>query len=79
MRVPAPLAGGGGKLCILGPMEIEYEFACPYCWQTITMLLDLSVSRQEYVEDCEICCRPILISYESDGEDLLSFAAQGTM
>ncbi|MGH9841092.1 MAG: CPXCG motif-containing cysteine-rich protein [Blastocatellia bacterium] len=62
-----------------GRMEIEYEFACPYCWQTITMLLDLSVSRQEYVEDCEICCRPILISYESNGEDLLSFEAQGSM
>lgn len=43
------------------------------------MLLDLSVSRQEYVEDCEICCRPILLSYESDGEDVHSFAAEATM
>jgi cysteine-rich CPXCG protein len=57
-------------------MEIEYEFACPYCWQPITMLLDLSVSRQQYIEDCEICCRPILISYESNGEDILLFEAQ---
>ncbi len=62
-----------------GRMEIEYEFACPYCWQPITMLLDLSVSRQEYVEDCEICCRPVLIAYESNGDDLLSFDAQATM
>ena len=62
-----------------GGMEIEYEFGCPYCWQIITMLLDLSVSRQEYVEDCEICCRPILIAYESNGEDLLSFEAQVSM
>jgi hypothetical protein len=60
-------------------MEIEYEFICPYCWQPITMLLDLSVSRQQYVEDCEICCRPILISYDSNGEDLLSFEAQVNM
>jgi hypothetical protein len=60
-------------------MEIEYEFVCPYCWQPITMLLDLSVSRQQYVEDCEICCRPILISYDSNGEDLLSFEAQVNM
>ena len=60
-------------------LEIEYEFACSYCWQTITMLLDLSVSRQAYVEDCEICCRPILIAYKADGEALLSFAAQGSM
>jgi hypothetical protein len=60
-------------------MEIEYEFDCPHCWQPITMLLDLSVSRQQYVEDCEICCRPILISYDSNGEDLLSFEAQVNM
>ncbi len=59
-------------------METEYAFACPHCWQTITMLLDLSVSRQNYVEDCEVCCRPILIAYESDGEEVTSFDAQAT-
>ena len=56
-------------------MEIEYEFACPHCWQTITMLLDLSVTRQKYVEDCEVCRRPILIAYQSDGDDVTSFEA----
>jgi hypothetical protein len=34
-------------------MEIEYAFSCPYCFQTVTMLLDLSVAGQSYVEDCE--------------------------
>jgi hypothetical protein len=57
-------------------MEIEYAFACPACWQAITMLLDLSVSAQEYIEDCEVCCRPILITYESNGEEVTSFNAQ---
>lgn len=57
-------------------METEYAFACPACWQPITMLLDLSVSRQEYVEDCEVCCRPLLIAYEADGEAVTSFDAQ---
>jgi hypothetical protein len=68
-----------GKYVYTSAMEIEYEFDCPYCWQPITMLLDLSVSRQQYVEDCEICCRPILISYDSNGEDILSFEAQVNM
>jgi len=27
------------------------------------MVLDLSVRRQSYVEDCEVCCNPIEISY----------------
>ena len=37
-----------------------------------------SVSGQNYVEDCEVCCRPILIAYESDGEEVTSFDAQAT-
>ena len=40
----------------------EYAFTCPYCLQPISMLLDLSVKEQAYVEDCEVCCRPIDIS-----------------
>ena len=27
------------------------------------MMLDLSVDQQIYVEDCEVCCRPLEISY----------------
>ncbi len=50
------------------PEELERHFSCPYCWQTISMLLDLSVDEQEYVEDCEVCCRPIEIRYRvADG------------
>ena len=26
------------------------------------MLLDASVSKQKYIEDCEICCNPIEIT-----------------
>ena len=55
---------------------MEHAFTCPYCWQTISMVLDLSISGQTYVEDCEVCCHPIEIRYMSDGEDLLEFEAQ---
>jgi hypothetical protein len=48
--------------------EIEFTFTCPYCLEAISMLLDPSVPEQEYVEDCEVCCHPILLHYEvSDG------------
>ena len=40
---------------------IEHFFECPYCWERISMLLDASVRRQEYIEDCEVCCNPIKI------------------
>lgn len=44
----------------------EHEFICPYCWENISMLLDLTGGSQQYVEDCEVCCNPISIYYEID-------------
>jgi hypothetical protein len=40
------------------------------------MVLDLSVHRQVYVEDCEVCCRPIEISYSAQDDELVSFDAK---
>ncbi len=53
----------------------EKKFHCPYCRTEITVLLDPSVPKQRYYEDCEVCCNAIEISYEfSDGE-LIFFQA----
>ncbi len=52
---------------------IEHEaITCPYCWETIEISLDLSVEAQQYVEDCSVCCRPIVIAYRTDGGALSS-------
>ena len=47
----------------------EKTISCPYCDEAITVLVDDSVSEQRYVEDCEVCCRPILmdVSVDADG------------
>ncbi|WP_237057319.1 CPXCG motif-containing cysteine-rich protein [Microbulbifer sediminum] len=47
----------------------EYEASCPYCGEPITLLMDLSAGSQSYIEDCQVCCRPISISMavEPDG------------
>ncbi|WP_421910367.1 CPXCG motif-containing cysteine-rich protein [Marinobacter sp.] len=34
---------------------------CPYCWETLDISVDPSVEDQEYVEDCQVCCQPILV------------------
>ena len=48
---------------------MEYFFACPYCWEQISMVLDTSVMGQTLVEDCEVCCHPIEVHYAvQDGE-----------
>lgn len=42
----------------------EQHLQCPYCLQAITILLDLGIdSFASIVDDCEVCCRPIEISY----------------
>jgi hypothetical protein len=40
------------------------------------MVLDLSVRRQAYVEDCEVCCKPIEIRYRVEDEALAEFEAR---
>jgi hypothetical protein len=49
---------------------IETSVQCPYCWERFTLLVDGSVEDQEYVEDCEVCCRPIdfIVLVDEDGE-----------
>jgi hypothetical protein len=36
------------------------------------------VKRQSYVEDCEVCCRPIEITYAVEDDALVEFAAGAT-
>jgi hypothetical protein len=55
---------------------MEYFFTCPYCWQEISMVLDTSVRRQTYIEDCEVCCNPIEIRYVIDDEGSIEFEAR---
>jgi hypothetical protein len=37
----------------------ENTISCPYCGEMITILVDGSVDEQQYIEDCQVCCRPI--------------------
>jgi len=55
---------------------IETSVQCPYCWESFTLLVDGSVERQEYVEDCEVCCRPIDFIVEIDAQDRVRVQAR---
>jgi len=39
------------------------------------MLLDTSVREQTYIEDCEVCCRPIEVTARFSGDELTAFDA----
>jgi transcription elongation factor Elf1 len=57
-------------------METEHFFTCPYCWQEISFVLDLSVNEQTYIEDCEVCCKPIQMSYTTEDGEIADFSAE---
>lgn len=58
-------------------MSQEVFFVCPYCFQTISILVDLSEnSPVAYVEDCEACCHPISFRYQVEQNTLLGFQAR---
>jgi len=54
----------------------EYFFQCPYCWEDVSMLVDYSVSNQNYIEDCEICCNPIQLDIVIKKNEITSFQAE---
>jgi hypothetical protein len=74
MRTVSMSATGTGSACNLSGIAsrrlIQHEtITCPYCWESIDITLDLSVDEQQQVEDCSVCCRPIVIRYRAqDGE-----------
>ena len=49
---------------------LEKSVQCPYCGEFIDVLIDCSIEQQEYIEDCQVCCRPISFSVvvETDTE-----------
>ena len=52
----------------------EVEVGCPYCGERIRVVVDLSVAEQEYVEDCSVCCRPIVFRATMSGGSVELFA-----
>lgn len=54
----------------------EHFFQCPHCWEEISVLLDSSIPKQTYIEDCEVCCNPIQIKTNLVNGELLSFETE---
>jgi len=54
---------------------MEHFFTCPYCWERISMVLDPQEEESDYIEDCQVCCRPIEIAFCFSRERLIHFIA----
>ncbi|MEQ4574917.1 MAG: CPXCG motif-containing cysteine-rich protein [Gammaproteobacteria bacterium] len=51
-------------------MHAFVAISCPYCGESIDIVVDASVERQRYIEDCQVCCRPMVVdvAVDEDGE-----------
>ncbi len=59
-------------------LETTADVSCPYCGETITLFLDLSIEEQSYIEDCSVCCQPMTVSYTVQDGELASIAVDTT-
>jgi hypothetical protein len=53
-----------------GTAQLEATVRCPYCGESVEVALDPGGGpTQEYVEDCQVCCRPwqVSVRYQADG------------
>ena len=54
-----------------GVADTGSEAVCPYCGEVVDLILDPgSGARQDYVEDCPVCCRPwnVSVTFADTGE-----------
>ena len=60
-------------------IEQDYSFSCPHCGVELNVRLDASGGKmQQFVQDCEICCRPIQFEVRFAGEDVTHFSAEAS-
>ena len=50
---------------------------CPYCGELLEIVIDSSVNRQEYIEDCQVCCKPMKLRIRIGEEGEPSIDARG--
>ncbi len=59
------------------PELTEKTISCPYCGEAISVLIDDSSPEQDYVEDCQVCCRPIVLNVLVDADGDVTVQARG--
>ena len=49
----------------------EQDVGCPYCGETISVLIDRQEAGNQYIEDCQVCCRPMVFHVSEDESNKL--------
>lgn len=53
---------------------MEQSVWCPYCGEQIDVLVDIQDAGDQYIEDCQVCCRPIVFAVTADSMGYVSVA-----
>ena len=43
-----------------------HQIHCPSCGEPLEILIDPTIRRQDYIEDCQVCCRPMMLQVTID-------------
>lgn len=56
----------------------QNQISCPYCGEPTEVHVDIEIGSDDLVEDCTVCCRPILLHVDRDetGEAIISAATE---
>ncbi|PLW83853.1 CPXCG motif-containing cysteine-rich protein [Kineobactrum sediminis] len=57
------------------PLE-EHIVDCPYCGEPLEVLIDQQEAGNQYIEDCQVCCRPIVFNLAVDSMGNLSVSVR---
>lgn len=67
---------GTDRAAGLAPEEFV-AVRCPWCGERLETRIDMTATDAAYIEDCEVCCRPIEFAVErADGGALLAVAVK---
>ena len=77
MRTRSPPAPGTPRGCSPDVPSLIYTrtIACPHCGEEIEIVIDASEPTQSYIEDCSVCCRPITITVNAAGGEVIDVEA----
>ena len=50
----------------------QLDVVCPYCGESIEVRIEQEEAGQRYIEDCQVCCKPITFNVSMSMEGQLS-------
>lgn len=55
---------------------VETDVSCPWCGEVFSVTVDTSQGDHTTVEDCNVCCRPILFTISCEPGEVLSLEVE---